>query len=118
MKGAIRRVFARSELRRKVLEKASSYNWHDPARPRVKKWSVCATCKKSAPRYLMQVDHIEPLVPLDKTLEDMSWDEVVNRTWCEESNLRPICKECHTEKTKAERKQRQAHKKEKKQNER
>lgn len=63
----------------------------------------------------MQVDHIDPIVPTDSALESMSWDTVIDRTWCEEHNLQAICIECHEEKTKQERKQRVQARKEKKQ---
>lgn len=101
LKGAIRRVFSRSELRRKVLDTADIEHF-DPKRPRVRKWSRCPFCKEPTPKYLMQVDHIQPIVPVDTTLEAMDWDTVINSTWCQENNLTPTCQICHTAKTKAE----------------
>jgi 5-methylcytosine-specific restriction endonuclease McrA len=105
LKGAIRRVFSRSDLRRKVVE-ATRIDYHDPNRPRVKKWSACQCCGFYTPTYQIEVDHKDPLVPINKTLEQMSWDTVVDRTWCEENNLWGICELCHTNKTKLERKAR------------
>ena len=102
--GAIRRVFSRSDIRREVLESVKVVMHHDVTHPRVKHWSRCPLCKKIAPRYLFAVDHIDPLVPLDKTLIDMRWDEVIDRMWCEKRNLQPICKKCHSVKTAHERK--------------
>lgn len=113
LKGAIRRVFSRSDLRKEALNQ--SYIEHtDSTRPRVKKWSRCPECKKATPTYLMQVDHQHPVVPLDKTLEDMSWDDVINNMWCETVNLIAMCKECHAVKTGQERKIRLRLKKENK----
>lgn len=100
-KGALMRVFSRSELRRSVLNMADIEH-SDPKRPRVKKWSLCRCCLIPTPKYLMQVDHITPKVPLDRTLEEMTWDELVNNTWCEELNLQPICLTCHKAKSKLE----------------
>lgn len=105
LKGSIRRVFARSELRRKVLATASITHI-DPERKRVKKWSKCPLCGLPTPTYLMQVDHISPVIPLDKTFEEIGLDQTVDRTWCNENNLMPVCKTCHTKKTKEERKAR------------
>lgn len=51
----------------------------------------------------MEVDHIEPVIPLDKTMEHMTLDEVVDRTWCDKNNLQVIDDTCHDVKTKAER---------------
>src|SRR5579859_4509761 len=105
VKGAIRRVFSRSDLRRSVIE-SSVIKFLDPNRPRVKKWSLCPICKTNIPTYLMEVDHINPIVPLDKTLEDLSWDFLIDSIWCDKMNLKAICKDCHKVKTAAERKAR------------
>ncbi len=101
LKGALRRVFSRSELRRQALEK-SIVNVTDSTRPRVKRWSMCPMCETLEPTYKMQVDHIIPLVPTDKTLEDFTWDELINRLWCSADNLKAICLQCHKNKTKLE----------------
>lgn len=105
LKGAIRRVFARSDLRRAILA-ISVVDYSDEKRPRVKKWSLCPVCSQYIPTYLMVVDHVEPLVPISTSLENMSWDTVIDRTWCEKNNLKAICKPCHKIKTKRENKER------------
>lgn len=106
IKGALRRVFSRSELRRQVLIKSIRPGYYDESRPRVKKWSLCAECSKMTPTYKAQVDHKVPLVPVDRSLEDMNWDEIVDRLWCSEDNLRVLCPPCHEVKSKEENKQR------------
>lgn len=110
LKGAIRRVFSRSDLRRKVLD-ASIIQHSDVKHPRVTKWVRCAECQKPCPKYKAVVDHIIPLVPIDTTLELMSWDTVIDRAWCEEHNLQVLDKECHLVKSKAENKLRREAKK-------
>lgn len=105
LKGAIRRVFSRSELRRKILQK-NAIEHFDENRPRVKKWSWCQNCGQVFPSYTAQVDHREPLIPIGHTLEDMSWDDVIERLWCGENNLQVLCEMCHNEKSSNERKQR------------
>lgn len=109
LKGAVRRVFSRSDLRRMILD-ASRIEHSDPTRPRVKKWSRCATCPIPTPTYKAAVDHISPLIPVNTTLELMSWDDVINNTWCEKINLQVLCESCHDEKTKREREERKKHK--------
>jgi 5-methylcytosine-specific restriction endonuclease McrA len=110
IKGAIRRVFARSELRQKVI--AATIVAHiDLSRPKVKSWCRCKVCYNHIPKSYMEVDHINPVVPYDKALEDMTWDELVNNLWCDENNLQAICSDCHDEKTKKERKIRKESKK-------
>lgn len=113
IKGALRRVFSRSDLRRSVIE-ASRIPWVDIDRPRVTKWSRCEECKQPIPTYLMQVDHVVPLIGVYEELGDLTWDELISRLWCEPSNLRVLCKPCHLKKTKAENAERRRIKKEKK----
>ena len=115
IKGALRRVFSRSELRREALA-LSRIEHSDVERPRVTKWSKCTECEKPTPTYLIEIDHILPIVPLDKTLDDMTWDELVDALWCDIKNLRPVCKPCHKIKNKAEAAKRREFKKGRKAN--
>jgi 5-methylcytosine-specific restriction endonuclease McrA len=111
LKGAVRRVFSRSDLRREAL--ALSIVPHiDPKRSRVKKWSRCAECGELSPTYLMDVDHKNPIIPVDKAFKDMSLDDVVDNTWCELKNLQILDEKCHNRKTKAENALRRKNKKE------
>lgn len=112
LKGAIRRAFARSDLRRSVLD-LNSVDHFCEDRPRVQKWGFCGICGLVVPKYTLQVDHIEPLQPIGVDLMDMSMDELVARAWCEVSNLQAICKPCHLQKSKLENAERRRIKKEK-----
>ena len=114
LKGAIRRVFSRSETRRAAID-AVVVDYLDPKRPRVKKWAICALCQKLTPKYLLEADHIEPVVPLNSSLEEMTWDELIDRVW--NGKLNPLCKECHKSKTKEESKLRKEIRKREKENE-
>ena len=113
IKGAIRRVFSRSDLRRKALQ-ASVTDHIDPSRKRVTRWSKCSACGKLEPSYLCEVDHDIPIIPVDSSLNEMTWDEIVDRVWCDENNLKVMCKPCHKSKSKDENKERRKLKKEKK----
>lgn len=113
IKGGINRAFSRSELRNKVLD-ATRIEHSDPKRPRVKKWSRCPLCKQPCPTYLMAVDHIIPKIPLNSSFEEMSMDDYLDRTWCEEANLQAICDTCHDKKTALERDVRKNNKRAKK----
>lgn len=110
IKGALRRVFSRSELRRKVLE-SYTIPHVDETRPRVGKWGYCTRCGEVTPRYLLEIDHVSPLIGVTESLDDLSWDAVVDRLWCEESNLKPCCKPCHKQKSKIENKERRKYRK-------
>lgn len=105
LKGAIRRVFSRSELRRQASERGRiTYAASD--RPKVKKWSRCMECNQPTPTYLCDQDHWEPIIPVEISLEDMTWDQVIDNAFCPLWNLRTICKPCHKIKTQAENKER------------
>lgn len=54
----------------------------------------------------MQVDHIKPVVDPKKGFT--TWDDFIDRLYCESKNLQAICKGCHTIKTKQEREVRNA----------
>lgn len=110
IKGALRRVFSRSDLRRAVIDTAEIQH-SDPKRARVKRWCRCTECKEPTPRYLMQLDHNIPVVGLQEQFDMLSLDVFVDRLWCEENNLTPLCKPCHTIKTKSEMKLRRQFKK-------
>lgn len=45
------------------------------------------------------IDHIDPVVPYDKLYYEIDMEEWVERLHCDVSNLRLLCKSCHSEKT-------------------
>lgn len=106
IKGGLRRVFGRSELRREVVANAVVKGYSDPKRKAVKFWVKCVTCGKMEAKSNVQVDHRAPVIPVDSSFEEMTLDEVVNRMWCEVKNLDIICKPCHISKSRAETKER------------
>ncbi len=63
---------------------------------------MCVECKKDFASKDVQVDHTDPIVPIGTLSKDMTWDEVVGRTFCNISNLQILCKACHKEKSKEE----------------
>lgn len=71
-------------------------------------------CQQMTPTYLMEVDHMIPIVGLDMTLLDMDANTLVNRIWCDEFNLQGVDKQCHKAKTKLENAERRKNKNERK----
>jgi len=67
----------------------------------------CPECKELFPKGKMHADHVVPIVPL--TGFD-SWDNVIERLYCEKAGFQPLCKICHSAKTKIENKQRRENK--------
>lgn len=60
----------------------------------------CAECLKCCPAKDVQVDHINPVVDPEQGF--VSWDDVINRMFCEKDNLQILCLECHKAKTQRE----------------
>ena len=65
---------------------------------------LCASCGDFFVARDVQVDHIDPVVSPEEGFQD--WWTYFNRLYCEADNLQVLCKQCHKEKTNAERKER------------
>lgn len=52
----------------------------------------------------MVIDHIDPVVDPKKGFT--SWDDLIERLFCEKEGLQLLCPECHEEKTADERQER------------
>lgn len=108
IKGAIRRIFRLSPWMKLSLQKARV------EKPKVLKdgsvskkpdvYYRCAMCLGEFKQKDVQVDHIVPVVPIDRTVQDMSYDEIVDRIFCDLDNLQVLCKSCHDIKSKNEKK--------------
>lgn len=112
LKGAIRRAFRQSKRMKQVLDAART-----ELPPALKKDGTpgarnqvrfkCAVCKELYPGKWVNVDHINPVVPLDRNEKDMTPNELVDGIYSDLSNLQVICstpikalpkgkKSCHT----------------------
>ena len=106
-------MFSRSSLCREILEGAV----HKTARgPRGGKQYICAKCKKWFPNKDVQVDHIDPVIKHNETIQDLDYNTVVMRIFCDEDNLQVLCKPCHKIKTTLERKRKNKWQRKKKKN--
>lgn len=110
IKGALRRVFSRSELRREAL-KRNETPYKDKRRPRVTKWGWCESCGIIEALYLLEVDHHDPVIPIKSSLEMISLEKLADNIWCSIDNLKVLCKACHRVKSGLERKERAKYKK-------
>lgn len=63
----------------------------------------CEECGGAFPRTLVQVDHINPVVP---TSGWVSWDSYIERLFCSATGLAVLCKPCHKLKTQSENQER------------
>lgn len=66
---------------------------------RVAKHYQCAKCLEAHPGKDVQVNHIIPVIPVNGFT---TWDDVINRMFCEENGLEVLCKPCHKAVTKEE----------------
>lgn len=64
----------------------------------------CELCKQEFTQKDMEVDHIKPVVDPKKGFT--TWDNFIDRLFCEKHNLQAICKPCHKVKTKEEKQER------------
>ena len=66
---------------------------------------ICELCgakakgARSASYPQIHVDHIDPVIPVDRKI---TWEEYVERLFCDVNNLQAICDVCHKEKTTGE----------------
>lgn len=68
---------------------------------------LCNGCKQEVPNTIrdekgkriknVHVDHIDPII--DPAVGWVSWDETINRMYCEADNLQVLCHDCHKVKT-------------------
>jgi hypothetical protein len=109
IRGAIRRVFARSPVVREVLmEGRREVPKYNKDSSRSKKDAVqysCQVCFEWVSSTKISVDHIDPVISIESGFVD--WNEFVTRLWCSKENLQRICDDCHQKKTNNERFQRQ-----------
>lgn len=103
---ALKRVFSRSPLVIDFLKKNRREEiWHKKNGMQAQKKHVfytCAYCKQEFNSNQVQVDHIEPVIPLNIPSKHLSYDTMIKRLFCDESNLQILCKAHHKEKSQKE----------------
>ena len=77
--------------------------------PRGGKMYRCAACGIAFPAAQVQVDHIDPIIPIGTAAKDMSWDTIIDRIFCSADNLQVLCKSDHKQKSAAEMRERRKH---------
>lgn len=72
---------------------------------------MCAYCKAVFTRKEIQVDHKKPVI--DPKTGFTTWDNFINRLFCDSDEMQVLCKSCHSVKTKIENESRKSVKKKK-----
>ena len=109
LKGALRRVFSRSELREAAMSTVRIEH-SDLKRPRCKKWGYCQSCGEVTPEWRLTVDHISPVIPVSSSFEELGLDGTADRLWCSLNNLQVLCESCHDSKSSSEKAERKSFK--------
>ena len=99
VRSALRAAFRKWPPKFDVLKKARTSARINPASGRMAMHYKCALCGTDFPMKGIQVDHIKPVVPKNFT----TWDDFINRLYCEKKGLQVLCKPCHKTKTAKER---------------
>jgi len=99
----IRRGFTRWPAKFEVLSNAKQGKKINESTGRMAEHYQCNVCKKSFAGKDVEVDHINPIVPISGFI---SWDSFIDNLFCKLSNLQVICKDCHKKKSKLENEER------------
>ena len=70
---------------------------------------ACESCGEIVSRKEIDIDHIEPIIPLKTGFQD-DWGALILALFCEADGLQGICKPCHTIKTMQEDEMRRTYK--------
>lgn len=95
----IRLSFRRSQ----VIKEAMRLSVHPTIKGvRGGKRYTCNHCKEAFLEKDIQVDHIDKVIPIGSSINDMTFDDFINRLFCTVEELQILCKPCHLIKTKEE----------------
>ena len=105
----LRRMTSRWGPKYSVLNKAFVEDQINPKTKRKRKMYRCAITEDLFPATEMQVDHIEPIVPLTWGMKSR-WNELLPRFFCSKENLQAVSKAAHKIKTQKENEKRNSKK--------
>lgn len=103
IKGGLRSASQRWPPRYRILSEACIGQKLNPASGRVAKFYKCNKCKNDFVAKDVEVNHIIPVVPVTGF---KSWDDTIERMFCEKEGLEVLCKPCHKSITKQENEER------------
>ena len=106
IKSALRSASQRWPPRYRALHAAFVGKRLNPASGRIAGFYKCNSCLQEYVVKEVEVNHIVPVVPI--TGFD-SWDNIINRLFCEQEGLEVLCKPCHKRITKQENLERKVH---------
>ena len=92
IKGGLRSASQRWPPKYQTLNAACVGQQINQASGRLAKHYKCAACSNVFPAKHVEVNHIDPVIP---TTGFDSWDNVIDRLFCEQEGLEVVCKTCH-----------------------
>lgn len=105
IKSALRSASVRWPPRYTVLSEALVGTKTNVKTGRMAKHYKCNRCKGEFPSKEVEVNHIIPVIPVTGFV---SWDDVINRMFCEKDGFEVLCKPCHRLVTTKENEERRA----------
>jgi 5-methylcytosine-specific restriction endonuclease McrA len=104
VRSALRAAFRKWPPKFAVLKSATTERKTNPKSGKLAMHYRCAVCSLDFPAKDVQVDHIKPIVSVSAGFK--TWDDFIDKLFCEAKNLQVLCKPCHKVKTGKERKKR------------
>ena len=102
----IRRMTSRWGPKYSTFNNAFVEHQINPKTKRKRKMYRCSLTNELFPASEIQVDHIDPVIPVQWSKKQewlgYNWNDVLPRMFCGEENLQAVSKEAHKTKTKAE----------------
>lgn len=92
MKG-LRRLASSFPNKAEVLKAACVGKKRNTQTGRMAAHYICAECNDIYPKNMVQIDHIDPVVPVEGW---RSWDDTVKRLFCTVDGLQVLCRNCHS----------------------
>lgn len=83
-----------------TLAEAKTEKKINPKTGRLAQLYLCATCCGEFSSKDVQVDHIDPVIPKSGFT---TWDNYIERLFCDKDNMQVLCIDCHKIKSKEER---------------
>lgn len=99
IKSALRSASIRWPPRYTILTEAFVGSKVNKKTGRMAKHYKCNCCGEEFPLKEVQVNHIRPVVPVEGFT---TWDEVIERMFCEQDGLEVLCVPCHKLRTEEE----------------
>jgi 5-methylcytosine-specific restriction endonuclease McrA len=110
IRGAIRRIFSRSPVKRDVLmavrRERPKFNQDGSRSKKDAVEYMCNLCKQYVGSTKVEVDHLEPVIEINE-VGFVDWNTFVTRLFCTVEKLQVLCDPCHDKKTHDEQQKRQ-----------